>query len=397
VGIPFLLVASGISLSLVLNTMRTWTLCFALLTLLYIAEAVIFRKHSRSEHSVGYLREISFLIASIPFFNLMFNNDSIGYILLLSVLLLIFSASECRKKINCLAIPHLIMLFFTLRCAVLEMPLYISSEPMQLSMQIISYILILLLLAGMGRLLLPSGFCNTTDGRIQIDWALLIAVFPIFSLSSTIDWYPSILACLFLSIYSLMYIGRVKSLRIPLFMASLFACLTLFYHNVYDPFGILEIWKTCDMKAPQILLYLLPMHIFIFCQLWIFPHKFRSLVHGARFSMYCFTMLCLLLASLGFNHVSDAIVLAIFSFAILLGSFFVKKLRWFTLGFSVLFLITFKMTWNFWRSLHWGIYLFLAGALLISIAFYFEYTARKVSEQSDAPKRKLNLFKTWTW
>ncbi|MBR4318622.1 MAG: hypothetical protein IKP69_01060, partial [Oscillospiraceae bacterium] len=208
---------------------------------------------------------------------------------------------------------------------------------------------------------------------------------------------PSILVCLFLAIYSLLYIGRVKNKFIPTLMASAFSCLTILFHNINDPFEIFYALHNSEMKTPQVLLYLLPFHLFILSLLWILPERFKKTVHNMRFVMYCLTMFCLLCVSLNFKVASDAILLMTFSFAILIGSFFVKRLRWFTLGFAILFLTTIRLTWKFWTSLHWGIYLFLAGILLIGIASYTEYKNRYYAEHPDEPKQKMQFFKTWTW
>ena len=142
---------------------------------------------------------------------------------------------------------------------------------------------------------------------------------------------------------------------------------------------------------------LLPLHLFLFTLLFILPKQLRSGVHIARFVMYCITMLCLLLSSMNFGNVADAIILVVFSFAILGGSFFVKKLRWFTLGFAVLVVMTVRLTWSFWTSLHWGIYLFLAGAVLITIATVFEVRVRRAAEHPDEPKKSMNPFAAWRW
>jgi len=249
----------------------------------------------------------------------------------------------------------------------------------------------------MGRLLLPEGFCDRSDGGLRLDWPLLMGVFPIVAAAVRLNWYPTILTSLFLSLYATLFVGRVRSRSIPALLASCFGCLTIFLHNCYDPFEVLHILRYMDIKTPQILLYLLPMHLFLFSLLWILPDRFRKAVHMARFVMYCFTMACLLGASLSFGHVADAITLVVFSFAIFLGSFVVKRLRWFALGFSVLFIMTLHLTWSFWRSLHWGIYLFLAGALLITLASLYEYAGRRAQANPDAPKKKFQLFAQWRW
>ncbi len=385
-GLPFLLTSCCCTLLLFLEDAQAWILTLAVLALVFLAEYTILRSQFHSAGMRSFCLNLSVFLYLAALIKVCSETVSIGWLVLFALTLMVMTAGSLRRNNNLSALPMMIYLFVALR----EIVVVLGTNPILtsgwiLGLQIASYIVMLLIFAGMGRLLLPDGFFTNDGNKMQADWGLLVASFPIFSVASTIDWYPSVLCCLLLSVYSLLFIGRIKIRFIPILLASAFGCLTIFFHNIHDPFGILELWHNADFKAPQILLYLLPMHIFILSLLWILPKKFRSAVHIARFCMYCLTMFCLLAASLNFGKAMDGIVLASFSFLILLGSFAVKRLRWFTLGFSVLFLMTVKMTWEFWQSLHWGIYLFLAGAALIGIAFYYEYAVRRANESANAP------------
>ena len=310
---------------------------------------------------------------------------------LLMLLLLVFSAAFTVKKVNIPAFLPLILLFFAFS---MTMDFFEGKTLIQVG----CYAGMLLLLAVMGRILLPR-FCTIEEGVTQLDAPLATGVLTVFGAVSAIDWYPRILASVFLALYSLLYLGRVKRHYIPAFLASFFGCTAVLFHDIDDPFGILEVFRRTDMITPQILLYLLPVHLFIFTLLFILPKTQRRRVHAARFIAYCVTMLCLLASSFRFGNVADAIVLVVFSFAILVGSFFVRRLRWFTLGFAVLVVMTLRLTWSFWTSLHWGIYLFLAGILLIGIASFFEYRNRRRAEhpeEAEAEKKPV-LFKDWQW
>ncbi len=431
-GLPFLLTSCCGTFLLFLGDAQAWILTLAVLALVYLAEYTVLRFQFHSAGMRSFCLNLSVFLYLCVLVLICNEAVGIGWIVLFALSLMVMTAGSMRRETNFTALPMMIYLFTALQ----EIVLALESLPgltnnWLLGLQITCYVAMLLIFAGMGRLLLPSGFYTASGKNIQVDWGILVAAFPIFSAASTLDWYPSILCCLMLSVYSLLFIGRVKARYIPILLTSAFGCLTIFFHNIHDPFSILEMWHNADFKAPQILLYLLPMHLFIFSLLFILPKKFRNAVHIARFSMYCFTMLCLLTASLSFGKAMDGIVLATFSFLILLGSFAVKRLRWFTLGFSVLFLMTIKMTWEFWQSLHWGIYLFLAGAALIGIAFYYEYAVRRANERANTPlpppesapaeqaapadaanpnapvqtnipkkrrsKEKVRLFKEWTW
>lgn len=415
--VPFLMMSCYLTFLLLLPDVQSWTLTVAILSLVYLAEYTILRPQFHSAPLRSYCLNLSvflYFCANVFVFGTAETEATamIGWFVLYILSLIVMSAGSLHRNVNLSALPMLLFLFFALNKFV-GMLDGISQLPANwtLVLQTVSYVLILVLFAGMGRILVPDGFYRNEKGIFRVDWGLLVAALTIFNVSSTIDLYPSILCCLLLSVYSLLFIGRVKNRFIPILLASAFGCLTLFFHNIHDPFGLLAWWHNADFKAPQILLYLLPMHLFIFSLLYILPKKFASSVHFMRFFMYCFTMLCLLVASLNFGKAMDGIVLAVFSFLILLGSFAVKRLRWFTLGFSVLTLMTIKLTWEFWQSLHWGIYLFLAGTALIGIAFYFEYRVRKNNEKAalpqeeqpegtspaDMPKEMLRLFKEWSW
>ena len=377
------------SLALVMAKDIAWILTFAVSGLLYLVETFVFWKDLRPNATKPYIEAEAFLLSIIAFISYLSEETSAGFGFLLGVLLLVFAGGYLRKNTNAIAIPQLIMTFVVVS--------YLINRDDPVIIQVTLYLLLLIVYAFMGRILLPEGFCNREDGKMQVDWALLAGILPIFGTSVKIDWYPSILISLFLAIYSLAYIGRVKNRFIPTLMTSAFSCLTIFFHNVNDPFEIFTALHESQMKTPQVLLYVLPIHLFILSLLWILPEKYKHGVHNARFVMYCITMFCLLVVSLNFKNASDAILLMLFSFGILFGSFNVKKLRWFTLGFTILFLTTLRLTWKFWTSLHWGIYLFLAGLLLIGIASYTEYKNRYYAEHPDEPKKKMEFFKTWTW
>ncbi len=397
-GIPLLLTACVRTFDIFLTGTQAWILAFAALALVYLAELTIGWNRERSSAMHSFCSNLSVWLGFVISIAILFNNQSTGWLLIFALSMLVFAASNLKRDINFISIPMLIILHLSLTAVISSLEDYLTGN-LLLGIQVACYAAVLIVFCLMGRLLLPLGFC-TTDGTgkcIQIDWALLAGVLPIFGAAATLDWYPAILVCLFLSIYSLLYIGRVKAHYVPALLASLFACLTIFCHNIYDPFTFLEFMRESEIKTPQILLTVLPLHLFLFSLLWILPKKGRPTVHVLRFCMYCFTMASLVVASLSFGHVADALILAVFSFILFAASFFVKRLRWFVLGFSVMLFITIRMTWHFWTSLHWGIYLFLAGILLIGIACYYEYAVRRAAEHPEEPKQKIRLFKEWKW
>ena len=384
-------------------------LMLAVVTLLYLLESVALCSHARTQNigTVLYLEVLSAAASLNALASFLWNEHfrdpkiGAGFGCLLALLLCVFTVTLTRKKINLWAIPYLVMLFAALNYLVqcitpMQMTGWGIPDP-ELAADLIHagcYILVLAGFALMGRILLPK-FCSA-EGGLQIDLPLLAGVLLVIAAAVSIDWYPLLLMSLFMTVYSLLFIGRLQNRRIPALLASLFGCTTVFLHNVYDPFGVLEKLSLLDIKTVQILLYLLPVHLFIFTLLFILPDTARPGVHIARFVMYCVTMLCLLISSLWFGNVADALVLVIFSLGILVGSFVVKRLRWFTLGFAVLVTTTIRLTWSFWTSLHWGIYLFLAGIILIVLASLYEYSARYAREHPDEPK-KFRMFAQWHW
>ncbi|MBQ4465938.1 MAG: hypothetical protein II916_08270 [Oscillospiraceae bacterium] len=391
-------------------------MALALITLLYLLETAAFPTHDRTSGTKPYLEVTSAFAALTTFVIYLLHDDffdvaafgdgRIAWGFLLIPMLGVFAVGFLRKKVNLWAAPYLIMIFFTARDMIAEitperleswhLPWSMTADTAANLLQAGCFILVLVLFAVMGRILLPRFFDNT-DGGTRVDLPLLAGIMPIIAVAATIDWYPTMLFFLFLTVYSLLFIGRTQHRNIPALLASFFGCTTLLIHNVQDPFGILNELTKLNIQTLQILMYLLPFHVFIFTLLLILPEKYRSKVHIARFAMYCVTMLVLLISSMNFGNVADAIILVVFSFAILVGSFAVKRLRWFALGFAVLVTMTIHLTWSFWKSLHWGIYLFLAGLALIVIASVYEYSARYAREHPDAPKKKFTLFAAWKW
>ena len=380
-----------------LNSMGGWMLLTAVTALLYLLEAVPLRRHARTAGTKLFLL---FCGLGCGCFALQRYMDRTEYMdgsaelfawgALLVVTLGIFAADLLRRRVNIGAFVPLLMCCIAADCMIQD--IWLPQEWAQVLVRTLCFVIVLLLFAGLGRWMLPQ-FCRSGSGMFQLDVPLLMGVFPVLGAASTIDWDAEVLTCLFLSIYSLLYLGRIKNRRIPLLLCSCFACLALFFHNTNDPFGILAPLHATGMATLRILLLVLPVHLYLLSLLFILPVQWRPGVHLARFVMYCASMACLLIASLFSDIVGDAIVLVVCCFAILAGSFAVKRLRWFTLGFAVLVVMTVQLTWSFWTSLHWGVYLFLAGALLIGIAFVYELRQRRATQKTSV----FRPFADWKW
>ncbi|MBR2088741.1 MAG: hypothetical protein IJ906_16770 [Oscillospiraceae bacterium] len=387
----------------------TLVLVFAVLTLLYLLETAAFPSHERVQGTRPFLELLSFVGAFAALVACLAEKETgNGWYFLLSILIGVFAVCLVTKRINYVAIPHLIMFYAAVQHLIaqitamqltawgLNAPGSMSQETLADLIQVGCNMVVLIILALTGRFLLPK-FIESGDGIHRADLPLLTGILVIISTVATLKWYPQILFWLFMCAYSLLFIGRLQNRRIPALLASLSGCMALLFHNIHDPFGLLDKLSVLDIKSLPLMMYLLPAHLFILTLLVILPERCKNGVHIARFVMYCITMLALLIASMYFKNVTDALVLVIFSFLILVGSFFPKRLRWFALGFTVLVFMTVRLTWSFWKSLHWGIYLFLAGILLIAIASIYEYSARYAREHPDEPKKKFTLFAAWKW
>ncbi len=389
-GIVNLLMAGGGTALLVLTTNDTHAVVLAILLLVYLVERFGFASHSRSESTSNFCLYVSIYLS----FLIWLGNTGTPWLMLGAVCLVIFSGAALQKKVNFLCIPLLLSLTAALENLVGRLP---SLPAAALTVvQVLCYLGILLLLAGMGRLLLPR-FYTADNQHTRIDWALIAGIFPVISMATTVNWHTGVLTCLLLAVYSLLYIGRTRANYIPAVMTSAFFCAALWQAQSENLFGIRTAVASLDMRTLSTLLPLIPVHLFLLSLVFLLPEKHRNSVHLARFLMYCFSTLCLLGAALYSGHTYDAILLAVLSLAVLLGSFTVKRLRWFTLGFGVLVLITLRMTAVYRHSIHWGVYLFLIGAALLIIAFRYEYVSRWKAEHPDEPVKKLALFKEWKW
>ncbi|MDE6088941.1 MAG: hypothetical protein K2G25_11250, partial [Oscillospiraceae bacterium] len=391
-GIALLIPATMKLCSLWMESSTASVVSLMILVMCYLLEIFAFPGHARSQKTKPYYETVSIVISFVVFFQYLETQKigATGTGILLCISLLIFSAGFLRKNSNAWAIPQLVMLYFT--CSHMMKSLTDS-----VMIQVISYLVLLLIYVAMGRIILPDRFYRSDASGIRIDWALIAGIFPIFGIAKTIDWYPPIVTCLLLAVYSVCYIHRVDNSRIPALMGSGFACLAIFFHDIEDPFGMMSLFSGENNQIPGVLGILLPGHLFILSLLWILPAASRNRVHTIRFGMYCITMICMLMTNLYSGSVTDSILIAVIGFVILAGSFSVKKLRWFTLGFASLILTTIRVTWKFWTSLHWGVYLFFAGIVLIVMASLYEYVTRKAQERPENSEQKRKPFSTWTW
>ncbi|MDE5767779.1 MAG: DUF2157 domain-containing protein [Oscillospiraceae bacterium] len=391
-GIALLIPASMKLCSFWMESSTASVVSLMLLLTCYLLEIFAFPGHARSQKMKSYHEAVSLVISHVVIFGYLETQRAVtvGTGMLFCIGLLIFSAGFLKKNFNAWAIPQLVMLYF------------VYSDMMQsltysMMTQVISYLVLLFIYVAMGRIILPDGFYRSDASGIRIDWALLAGIFPIIGIAMTILWHPAIVICLLLAIYSVLYIHRVNNNRIPAVMASEFACLAFLIHNIEDPFGMIALFSGENNQIPGVLGILLPGHLFILSLLWILPAESRNRIHIIRFGMYCITMICMLMTNLYSESVTDSIFIAVISFVILSGSFTVKKLRWFTLGFASLILTTIRVTWKFWTSLHWGVYLFFAGIVLIVTASLYEYFTRRAQEHPENSEQKRKPFSSWTW
>ncbi len=395
VGIPFLLTAAGKTALLFITDEGSTVLVFFLLTCIFLAERFFFTKQERSRSIADYCLYASVYFAILLI--ILLASDIPSYWMALScTCLLIFAGSALHRKQNALSIP----LFLILTLLLGELIHSISEQlPInETATESLGYLLVLAILITMSRLLLPRFYTvNQAEGIQQIDWAYLAGFLPLQIIASLLVPDSKAFFCLLLAPYALLLLGRTASKHPILTMMSGSLCAALFFCIAEDRLGIRSLISDLPLKTPGTLLWVLPLHLFLLSLIWTLPASHRESVHQARFIMYCVTFGCLLLTALYSGVLLDAIVIAVLSLAVLLASFAVKRLRWFALGLGVLILLTLRMTFEYRHSIHWGVYLFLIGAVLLGIALRYEYINRWKAEHPDQPVKKLELFKEWNW
>ncbi|MDE6729668.1 MAG: DUF2157 domain-containing protein, partial [Oscillospiraceae bacterium] len=262
-GIALLMPASMKLCALWMVSSTASVVSMVILVMCYLLEIFAFPGHARSQKMKSYHEAVSLVISFIVFFSYLETHriTETGTGILLCISLLIFSAGLLRRTSNAWAIPQLVMLYFTYSHL-------IESLTDSKVILVISDLGLLLLYMAMGRIILPDGFYRSDASDIRIDWALLAGIFPIIGIAQIIDWHPAIVICLLLAIYSVLYIQRVKNGRIPAVMASGFACLAFFFHNIEDPFGMMALFSGENNQIPDVLGILLPVHLFILSLLW---------------------------------------------------------------------------------------------------------------------------------
>lgn len=93
-------------------------------------------------------------------------------------------------------------------------------------------------------------------------------------------------------------------------------------------------------------------------------------------------------------YIFDTLFITIGSIIMLFVSHIIKRLKWFGLSSAVLVFLTVYMSFTFWHSSAWWLYLLLAGLVLIALAALNEYNRSK----NGAVMAKLRyLLKDWKW
>ena len=94
----------------------------------------------------------------------------------------------------------------------------------------------------------------------------------------------------------------------------------------------------------------------------------------------------------------DAFILLICLLLILIGSFIVKRKKWFVFSTIELVLLTIYLTKEFWLSIEWWVYLLLVGLLMITIGATNEYLKIKnESLKGNIKKSTKRMFQDWNW
>ncbi len=91
----------------------------------------------------------------------------------------------------------------------------------------------------------------------------------------------------------------------------------------------------------------------------------------------CVTFFVLLMEALIGRNPGDALFIGVAAIVLVIVGFLTKWTRWFTLGVVSSALIVLNLTWSFWTSIAWWIYLLVAGILLISLAAANEWSRQR--------------------
>ena len=138
-----------------------WILTLAVCGLLYLLESFIFWKELRPNATKPYLEIESLLLSVFAVFG-RFDDayPSMKLDFLLCILLLIFAGGFLKKEKNAIAIPQLVMAFIVLTSM-------LENEESS-AIKFTCYLVLLILYAGMGRILLPDGFYHQEENKQQI-------------------------------------------------------------------------------------------------------------------------------------------------------------------------------------------------------------------------------------
>lgn len=95
----------------------------------------------------------------------------------------------------------------------------------------------------------------------------------------------------------------------------------------------------------------------------------------------------------------DALIIAVAATILVIYSFIVKHKRWFILGSVIVLGIALRMTWDFWASLDWWVYLMSAGVIFLAIGITNEVRKKRAETgKTGAEERKKTRFMSdWSW
>lgn len=250
---------------------------------------------------------------------------------------------------------------------------------------IVVFSVLFFFLAGLGRLLHREVFNVKNDsaehGGKRIDWLSLSSVFSPVALIF-FGTYARWVALILFSLYALNFLKRV---RVPI-GDRIAKTVTAF-------FVLLAFWSQPFFDMPEIIVLeynlLAFVAYFVFIHRWVFYNKVTKLL---LFISACVSFAILGIAAMISADIADALILGITAFAMLVGSFFLKKKRWFILSTVTILVLALYMTRKFWAILDWWVYLLIVGLILIGMAAANEISKQNGEKLSAKARR---LFKDW--
>lgn len=261
---------------------------------------------------------------------------------------------------------------------------------------LITNVIFFIFMAILGRCL-HKKFLITEKGtsKVYVDYFSLFAIVPIIRIflidynvfnSKTI---PEFIGFIMLAIYPMIFYNRLTLLnsnRILFTISNGILCFVFWTQPFFKMIDILYVeWNCIPIIVFSLILQLL----------W------KDVPTIKEYSLYIASVIVsivLSISAIDSQELIDAFILLICLLLILIGSFIVKRKKWFVFSTIELVLLTIYLTKEFWLSIEWWVYLLLVGLLMITIGATNEYLKIKnESLKGNIKKSTKRMFQDWNW